>query len=157
MCWIDTTQYLKKFPCCCNTNPSHKNKILPLNQAQKGGKRSPVCWNGTSLGSLKEEHKEKDQVQELNSGPSLAARTRLLHFSRIQSRVVTGLLAGHNTLKRHLYIMGLTDSPARRCGAEETSAHILCECEALATLRHMMGLWPSGCQKLKSGGDLELY
>jgi len=36
--------------------------------------------------------------------------------------------------------MGLTDSPAcRRCGAEEeTSAHILCQCEALATLRHMM-------------------
>ena len=34
--------------------------------------------------------------------------------------------------------MGLTDSPlCRRCGAEEeTSFHVLCECEALATLRH---------------------
>jgi hypothetical protein len=34
--------------------------------------------------------------------------------------------------------MGLTDSPFfRRCEAEEeTSAHALCECEALATLRH---------------------
>jgi hypothetical protein len=58
----------------------------------------------------------------------------------MQSRVVTGLLTGHNTLKRHLYIMGLIDSLAcRRCGAEETSAHILRQCEALATLRHMMG------------------
>jgi len=56
----------------------------------------------------------------------------------IQSRVVTGLLTGHNTLRRHLYLLGLLDSPLRRkCGVkEETSAHILFECEALATLRH---------------------
>jgi len=35
--------------------------------------------------------------------------------------------------------MGLSDSPlCRRCGAEnETSAYILCECEALASLRHV--------------------
>jgi hypothetical protein len=35
--------------------------------------------------------------------------------------------------------MGLSDSPLRmKCGAEEeTSAHVLCECEALATHRHI--------------------
>jgi len=35
--------------------------------------------------------------------------------------------------------MGLTNSPlCRRCGAaDETLAHILCECEALASLRHI--------------------
>jgi len=35
--------------------------------------------------------------------------------------------------------MGLSDNPlCRRCGAEdETSADILCECEALASLRHV--------------------
>jgi hypothetical protein len=35
--------------------------------------------------------------------------------------------------------MGLTNSPlCRRCGEEEeTSAHTLCECEALASLRHV--------------------
>jgi len=35
--------------------------------------------------------------------------------------------------------MWLSDSPlCRRCGAEdETSAHILCECEALVSLRHV--------------------
>jgi hypothetical protein len=35
--------------------------------------------------------------------------------------------------------MGLSDSPlCRRCGAEdETSAHILCECDALASLKHV--------------------
>jgi hypothetical protein len=49
------------------------------------------------------------------------------------------LLTGHNTLKRHLHVIGLSDSSqGRRFGAEdETSAHILCECEALASLRHV--------------------
>jgi predicted amidophosphoribosyltransferase len=52
--------------------------------------------------------------------------------------VVTGLLTGNNTLYRHLHLMGLRDSPlCRKCGAEdETSAHILCRCEALASSRH---------------------
>ena len=45
----------------------------------------------------------------------------------ILSRVVTGLITGHNTLSRPHYIMGLIDSPlCRRCGAEEeTSAHVV--------------------------------
>jgi len=61
-----------------------------------------------------------------------------LRVNRTQSRAVTGLLTGHNTLRRHLYLLGLLDSPlCRKCGVrEETSAHILCECEALASLRH---------------------
>jgi len=35
--------------------------------------------------------------------------------------------------------MGLSDSPlCRRCGVEdETSVHILCKCEAVASLRHV--------------------
>jgi len=59
-------------------------------------------------------------------------------FNRTQSRAVTGLLTGHNTLRRHPYLLGLLDSPlCRKFGVgEETSAHILCECEALASLRH---------------------
>ena len=41
-------------------------------------------------------------------------------------------------MRRYLHLLGLLDSPlGRRCAAEEgTSAHILCECEALASLRH---------------------
>jgi hypothetical protein len=62
----------------------------------------------------------------------------LLSFNRTQSRVVVGLRAGHNTLRRHLHIMGLCIDPiCRKCGTEEeTSVHILCECGALASLRH---------------------
>jgi len=61
-----------------------------------------------------------------------------MSFSRTQSRVIIGLLTGHNTLRRHLYIMGLSNNPiCRKCGTEEeTSVYILCECEVLASLRH---------------------
>jgi hypothetical protein len=78
------------------------------------------------------------QAWELISGPCLGAKARFLSFNRTQSRVVTGLLTGHNTLRRQLHLKGLSDSPlCRRRGAEdENSAHILCECEVLTSLRH---------------------
>jgi len=68
------------------------------------------------------------QARELISGPNLATGAQLLPFNRTQSRVVIGLLTGHNTLRRHLYIMGLSNNPiGRKCGTEEeTSVHILC-------------------------------
>jgi len=74
----------------------------------------------------------------LISGPDLAIGAQLLSFNRIQSRVVIGLLTGHYTLRRHLHIMGLCNDPiCRKFGTEEeTSVHILCECEVLASLRH---------------------
>jgi hypothetical protein len=61
-----------------------------------------------------------------------------MSFKRTQSRAVIGLLTGHNILRRHLYLLGLLDSPlCRKCGVmEETLTHILCECEALASLKH---------------------
>ena len=61
-----------------------------------------------------------------------------LRVNRTQFRAVIGLLTGHNTLRRHLYLLGLLDSPLRsRCRMmEETLAHIFYESEALASLRH---------------------
>ena len=78
------------------------------------------------------------QAQELISGPSLGAKTKVMSFNRTQSRAVIGLLTDRNTLRWHLYLLGLLDSPfCRKCGVmEETLAHILCECGALASLRH---------------------
>jgi len=78
------------------------------------------------------------QARELISGPDLAARARLLSFNRAQSRIVIGLLTGHKTVRQQLYVMGLSDTPiCRKCGTEkETSVHVLCVCEALASLRH---------------------
>jgi len=82
-----------------------------------------VWWRG--LGDTQR------QARELISEPCLGAKDGFLSFNRIQSRAVT--------LRRHLHLLGLSDSPlCRRCGAEEeTSAHILCEREALASLRHV--------------------
>jgi hypothetical protein len=90
-----------------------------------------ASWNGPSS-TLR-------QAQELISGPSRSNRVKLLSLNKTQSRVVTGFLTGHNTLRRHLFLLGLADSPVcRECGMkEETSAHVLCECEAWASLRHM--------------------
>jgi hypothetical protein len=80
------------------------------------------------------------KAREYISGPDLATRACLLSFNSTQSRVVIGLLTGHNTLRRHLYIsiIGLSNNPTcRKCSTEEeTSVHILCECEALASLRY---------------------
>jgi hypothetical protein len=93
-----------------------------------------VWWRG--LGNTQR------QARELILGPCLDAKARFLSFNRTQSRAVTGLFTGHNTLSGHLYLMGLLDSPlCRKCGAEdETSAHVLCECEALASFRRVSGL-----------------
>ena len=90
-----------------------------------------VWWQG--LGDTQR------QARELISGPCLGAKARFLSFNRTQFRAVTGLLTGHSTLRRHLHLIGLSDSPlCRRCGAEDViSAYILCECEALVSLRHM--------------------
>ena len=49
------------------------------------------------------------QARELISGPSPSAKTRILSFNRTKSRVMSGLLTGHNTLKRHLHLLGLTN------------------------------------------------
>jgi hypothetical protein len=84
------------------------------------------------------------QAQELISGPSLVTKATYLSFNWTQSRVVTGILTRHNTLRRHLYLMGLSDSSllCRRCAAQdETLAHYICECEALASLRHVYLGW----------------
>jgi len=67
----------------------------------------------------------------------------LISFDRMQSRVVIGLLTGRNTLTRFLDKIGLTNSPVcRRCGAvEETSHHVLYECEAFVTLTNTVFLF----------------
>jgi len=107
-----------------------------------------VWWRG--LGDTQR------QARELISGPCLGAKARFLSCNRTQSRAVSGLLTGRNTLRRHLHLIGLSDSPlCRRCGVEdETSAHILCECEALTSLRRVTGLLLLGArghQEYKSG------
>ena len=97
------------------------------------------------------------QAGKLISGPSPTIKGKLLSFNRTQPRVVTGLLTRHNTLRRHLYLMGLINNPpCRKCGTEEeTSVHILCECETLASRRHTylcsFFLYPEDIKNLSLG------
>jgi hypothetical protein len=86
------------------------------------------------------------QARELISGPKLATGDRLLSFNRTHSRAFIGLLSGHNTLRRRLHVMGLSNNPTRgKCGTEEeTSVHILGKCENLAS-RGICSWVPSFC------------
>ena len=99
--------------------------------------------------------------QKFNTEKMEQLLTLWVSFNRTQSTVVTGLFTGHNTLRRHVYLLGLLDSPlCRKCGVkEETSAHILCECEALASLGHVyLGSFfgTGGRYEYKPGGRLDL-
>ena len=67
------------------------------------------------------------QARELISGPDLATRARLLSFNRTQSRIIIGLLTGCNTLRQHLYIMGLRNNPiCGKCGTERKPQSTFC-------------------------------
>ena len=78
------------------------------------------------------------QTQEVILGTNPSTKARLLSIYRTRSRVVTGLLTRQNTLRRHPYVIRLRNNlTCRKCGTqEETSVHILYECETLASLRH---------------------
>jgi hypothetical protein len=70
------------------------------------------------------------------SGSSPTAKNKLLSLTGHNVGLLPGLLTGHS-LRRHVHLMGLINSPFRRRGAEEdTSTHVLCEGDVLASLRH---------------------
>ena len=106
-----------------------------------------------ALGNVTRSFSTQRRARKLISGHSPTPKPRLLSFDRTQTRVVRGLPTGHNTLRRHLYLMGLINNPlCRRCGSEEeTSVHILSECEALASLSHAhLGSYVLGSEDVKS-------
>jgi hypothetical protein len=129
-----------------------------VRQAHKEWFSSAVCWTWAFLGvsrqnirwkmkhRMEKQHlalwhcpyNTQRQARELITGPNLATGAGLLSFNRTQSRVVIGLLTGNSTLRRDLYMLGLSNNPiCRKCGTEEeTSVHILCERESLASLRY---------------------
>jgi len=87
--------------------------------AQRSHKEAKQAVSTEGLGSTQR------QAQELISDLSPTAKTRLMSVNKTQSRVVTDLQTEHSPL-------------CRRGGADdETSTHILCEREALVSLRHI--------------------
>ena len=69
--------------------------------------------------------------------PSEAWLVELRKFDRRQPRLAVGWLTGHWRVNSHLSKMGLSDSAdCRWCNVEEeTTEHLLCECQAWAVLR----------------------
>ena len=80
---------------------------------------------------------DKSRLRDFLKKPSARKAGELLNLSRNQIRIMTGLLTGHCHLKGHLFKLGLVNSPEyNRCKqASEMASHVLCDCEALATLR----------------------
>lgn len=69
--------------------------------------------------------------------PSKKRAEEALSLSKADLRLLTSILTGHCTLRHHLKRMGIgTNSECRFCLEEdETSEHLLCECEATARQR----------------------
>jgi hypothetical protein len=100
------------------------------------------------------------QARELILGPCLGAKARLLSFNRTQSRDVIGLLTGNSTLRRHLHLLGLSDSPlCRRSRGRNLSPHSLWVwnyCFTQTCISGLLLLGARGHQECKPGGHLEL-
>ena len=76
------------------------------------------------------EHRSKARSRELLNLPRNLLRT-----------VHTGIITGHNTLSRHMNIMGLNNDPlCEHCEEEqETSLHFISQCSYYVTTR--MSIW----------------
>jgi hypothetical protein len=132
-----------------------------LRVSRKNARRKSKGWIDNQHTAVKQGLTSTErQAQNLISGPGPTAKTRLLSLNRIQSRVFTGFLTGPDTLRTYLYIMGVIDNPlCRRYGAEEeSSAHVLYECEVLATLKHTyFGFFFLGPEDVRSHYSILFY
>nr|XP_042904640.1 uncharacterized protein LOC122270622 [Parasteatoda tepidariorum] len=89
------------------------------------------------------------QAKELNRDCPSVRQKELLKLNRNSIRKIIGLLTGHCILRRHLNIMGIeSNSLCRGCHLEEeTSRHILCDCEVYSAQRfehlgqHCVNAW----------------
>jgi hypothetical protein len=80
---------------------------------------------------------EKRQAKGFLKKSSAKKKLVNCNLSRNQLRIRIGLLKGWWHLKGHLFKLGLVNSSEcnRRKQASEMASHILCDCEALATLQ----------------------
>ncbi|CAH2108833.1 unnamed protein product [Euphydryas editha] len=62
---------------------------------------------------------------------------KLMNLTRPHLRKITHIITGHGPFNKHLFNVGVTDSPlCRAClEAEETAAHIILECTGVTTYR----------------------
>lgn len=119
----------------------------------------PVCglnWSASraAIGEWKRfQHKRYwNGLNGLRQSKNLIDITKPVDVSCIKKqelRKVVGYLTGHNSLRYHLYNIGMsTETDCRLCNIGiETSTHILCECRALDRIRYEI------CGRVKLSAD----
>jgi len=109
--------------------------IIPL--SSRLGQVALQEWARRQHWGLWEAHPGCRQAKELLGGHVDPRKSgQLLRLRRKDLRLVVGVLTGHNTLRRHLSILGVEPSPyCVVCRVEETSYHFLCRCVRFAALR----------------------
>src|SRR5665811_1065761 len=77
------------------------------------------------------------QTKMIVKAPKQGTGQFLRSRGRQTLRLLTQVITGHNTLNKHLFVMGLVESPVcTKCGqGDETSLHYLAECGFYATIR----------------------
>jgi len=122
------------------------------------GKLLSITWTGMIVELLWSDHRGcilDTVITETNTTLKMSVTELVSTIDRTSANITCSFLPTN--------IMGLIDRPVcRRCGAEEkTWAHVLWECEALATLITYLPGFPSlgpwGCQKSRPGNDLDPY
>lgn len=75
----------------------------------------------------------KEALPTINPGLS----RRLMQLKRPALRLLTGAITGHALLNKHLFTLGVTDSPLCRACMEddETAAHVILACPGVAAYR----------------------
>jgi hypothetical protein len=133
--------------------PKPALRILYLQRLSGGSSGTGRVGNTRSIGSP---YTDKGRLKAFFKKPSAKKAHELLNQSRNQLRIMTGLLTEYCHLKGHLFKLGLLNRPEYNgCKqASETASHVLCDCEALATLIQAPGsslyetrwLWRQLCQ-----------
>ncbi|XP_045452992.1 uncharacterized protein LOC123662152 [Melitaea cinxia] len=105
----------------------------------------PSCWlKGQIRQRMKRKHitlwsEIEDCRQAKLALPEIDAKLAriLINLDRRQLRLITAALTGHGPYNKHLFNMGITDSPlCRACmGTEETATHVLLYCPGVAAYR----------------------
>nr|XP_014283434.1 uncharacterized protein LOC106685344 [Halyomorpha halys] len=111
----------------CGISLSHAKRHIKKIAESKAG----LLWRNT---------RGMEQSKMFLKGPCPKRSNCLLNMDRGILRWVTGLYTGHCQLNKHLYKMGLTESPiCRFCRKEEETAyHIMCKCDTVARTRFLI-------------------
>ena len=130
---------------------------LSMGVSRQNIKKKINCWLGNQHTAM-QQGLTSTQRQARVLGPSPSSKTRLLFFNRIQSRAFIGLLTGHNTPRRHLYIVGLTcvggmEQRRKPQPIFYVSVKLWRHSDILTSVLFFLG----PCQKSKPVGNMELY